>query len=33
MKLRVGVVGVGVGKDHIEGYMQHPDCEVVAVCA
>lgn len=33
MKLRVGVVGVGVGKKHIEGYGQHPDCEVVAICA
>ena len=33
MKLRVGVVGVGVGKKHIEGYRQHPACEVVAVCA
>ncbi len=33
MTLRVGVVGVGIGKRHIEGYRQHPECEVVAVCA
>ncbi len=33
MKLRVRVVGVGIGKRHIEGYRQHPHCEVMAVCA
>ncbi len=30
-KLRVGVIGLGFGKAHIQGYQSHPDAEVVAV--
>ena len=30
-KIRAGVIGLGMGKHHIEGYLTHPDCEVVAV--
>ncbi|MBT9146010.1 MAG: 1,5-anhydro-D-fructose reductase [candidate division WS2 bacterium] len=30
-KLRVGVIGLGVGYLHIKGYMSHPMAEVVAV--
>ena len=31
-KLRVGVVGLGMGKGHIKGYKAHPGCEVAAIC-
>ncbi len=31
-KLRAGIIGLGVGEAHIEGYREHPDCDVVAVC-
>jgi len=31
-KLRVAVIGVGVGWNHIEGYQSHPECELVAIC-
>lgn len=31
-RLRAGVVGLGVGEQHIEAYEAHPDCEVVALC-
>jgi predicted dehydrogenase len=30
-KVRAAVIGVGIGKYHIEGYMAHPGAEVVAV--
>ena len=30
--LRVGVIGLGIGRKHIEGYRTHPGCEVVALC-
>jgi len=30
-KLRVGVVGLGIGRMHIEGWRQHPQAEVVAI--
>ena len=30
-KLRVGVIGLGMGKGHIEGYAEHPGAQVVAV--
>lgn len=30
-KLRVGVIGLGMGKAHIEGFKEHPAAEVVAV--
>jgi predicted dehydrogenase len=30
-RLRVGVIGLGIGRAHIEGWRQHPDVEVVAI--
>jgi predicted dehydrogenase len=30
-KLRVGVIGLGIGRHHIAGYQSHPDAEVVAI--
>ena len=30
--LKAGIIGLGVGEKHIEGYQSHPDCEVVALC-
>jgi predicted dehydrogenase len=30
-KIRAAVIGVGIGKYHIEGYQSHPQAEVVAV--
>ncbi len=30
-KLRVGVIGLGMGRAHIEGYRSHPGAEVVAI--
>ncbi len=30
-RLRVGVIGLGIGKMHIEGWRQHPDVDVVAI--
>lgn len=30
-RLRVGVIGLGIGRMHIEGWRQHPHVEVVAI--
>jgi len=30
-KLRCGVIGLGVGRHHVEGYRSHPNAEVVAL--
>ncbi len=30
-KVRVGVIGLGIGRHHIRGYQTHPDAEVVAI--
>ncbi|MDN0083242.1 Gfo/Idh/MocA family oxidoreductase [Crenobacter sp. SG2305] len=30
-RLRVGVIGLGIGRLHIEGWQQHPNAEVVAI--
>lgn len=30
--LKAGIIGLGVGEKHIEGYLRHPDCKVVALC-
>jgi predicted dehydrogenase len=30
--LRVGVIGLGVGEQHVLAYSEHPDCEVTAIC-
>ena len=31
-QLRVGVIGLGMGRNHVAGYQTHPGCKVVAVC-
>jgi predicted dehydrogenase len=31
-RLRIGVVGLGVGEQHVIGYKSVPGCEVVSVC-
>ena len=31
-KLRVGIIGLGVGEAHIAGYESHPACLVTALC-
>ena len=31
-RVRAGVIGLGVGEQHIRGYRAHPDCEVAAIC-
>lgn len=30
--LKAGVIGLGVGEQHVLGYRRHPSCEVVALC-
>ena len=30
-KIRVGVIGLGIGRHHIRGYQSHPAAEVVAI--
>ena len=30
--LRAGVVGLGMGRQHIRAYLDSPDCEVAAIC-
>ncbi|MFH1287793.1 MAG: Gfo/Idh/MocA family oxidoreductase [bacterium] len=32
MRLKVGIVGLGVGEQHIAGYERHPNSETVALC-
>ena len=31
-KLKAGIIGLGVGEQHIHGYNTHPNCEVTALC-
>jgi predicted dehydrogenase len=31
-QLKAGIIGLGVGEQHIAGYDSHPDCEVIALC-
>ncbi len=31
-KLKVGIIGLGVGEQHIIGYRNHPNCEVKLLC-
>ncbi len=31
-KIRVGVIGLGVGMKHVRAFESHPDCEMVAAC-
>lgn len=30
--LNIGIIGLGVGEAHIEGYSRHPNCFVKAIC-
>jgi predicted dehydrogenase len=30
-KIRIGVIGLGIGRHHIQGYRTHPAAEVVAI--
>lgn len=30
--IRAGIIGLGVGEAHIEGYNNSPNCQVVAIC-
>jgi len=32
MTIKAGIIGLGVGEQHISGYNSHPDCKVVALC-
>ena len=29
--MRIGVIGLGMGRHHIAGYQSHPEAQVVAV--
>ena len=31
-KVRVGVIGLGMGRAHLAGYQSCPDCKIVAIC-
>lgn len=31
-KLRIGVIGLGMGRGHITGFQSHPKAEVIAIC-
>ena len=31
-RLRAGIIGLGVGEQHIAGYREHPEAEVAAIC-
>lgn len=31
-KLKAGIIGLGVGEQHIDGYRRHPGCEITALC-
>ena len=31
-KLKVGIIGLGVGEQHIKGYENHPNCSVKTLC-
>lgn len=31
-RVRAGILGLGVGEQHVAGYEAHPLCEVVAIC-
>lgn len=30
--IKAGVIGLGVGEKHIDGYRLHPNCEVIHIC-
>ncbi|MHB1461802.1 MAG: Gfo/Idh/MocA family protein [Armatimonadota bacterium] len=31
-KIRIGIVGLGIGQHHANGYLTHPSAEIVALC-
>lgn len=31
-RFKAGIIGLGIGEQHIAGYQRHPQCEVVALC-
>lgn len=31
-KYKIGIIGLGVGEQHISGYLNHPQSEVIALC-
>tara|TARA_B100000287_G_scaffold401747_1_gene422082 strand:- start:79 stop:1140 length:1062 start_codon:yes stop_codon:yes gene_type:complete len=31
-KLKVGIIGLGIGESHIDGYLSHPACEIKYLC-
>lgn len=31
-KLRAGIIGLGVGEEHLKGYLANPNCQVKSVC-
>ena len=32
MKLKTGIIGLRMGKAHLEGYLQNPHTEVSGIC-
>ena len=30
--LNIGIIGLGVGESHVQGYLAHPGCRVIALC-
>lgn len=30
--IKVAVIGLGIGRKHVEAYLRHPSCEVVSLC-
>jgi predicted dehydrogenase len=31
-KLNVGIIGLGVGESHIDGYLKHESCRIITLC-
>lgn len=31
-KIRIGIVGLGIGQHHVNGYLTHPSAQIVALC-
>ena len=31
-KIKIGVIGLGMGSNHVESYLQHPHATVEALC-
>ena len=30
--MNIGIIGLGVGESHIQGYLSHPSCNIVSLC-